>query len=102
MPTIVIKETLQKDKEYSVLTDLTDVESSVSAHVLSEVPGPTAISFNDEESGASVMSFSEVSGPSVISYSDIIYNITKTLYVTNINSCEFGFVPFNDTITYEE
>ena len=79
MPTIVIKETLQKDKEYSVLTDLTDVESSVSVQILNEV-----------------------SGPSVISYSDIIYNITKTLYVTNINSCEFGFVPFNDTITYEE
>jgi len=102
MPEIVIKEILERDKEYSKDTDFTDVEPTVSSETMVEVSGPTATVFSDRGNIVLATVLSDSVGPSVESFSDVVYNITKTLYVTNINSMEFGFVPFNDTITYEE
>ena len=102
MPTITIKQILERDKEYPSSTDFADVESSVSSEVFGEVSGPTAITMTDIESAVGATDFTEATGPSVLAFSDVIYNMTKTLYVTNINSFEFGFVPFNDTLSYDE
>lgn len=79
MSEITIKENKLRDKEYQILTTFTDVESAVSAEVLSEVTGPAASAFTD-----------------------VTYNITTLQFVTNINAFEFGFIPLNDVLTYEE
>lgn len=95
-----IEQIIYDDEQGPDAVVFTDVEGPT-AESLVDVTGPSAVSLTDV-SGPTAIALTEDTGPTAISFCDVVYNILEWKFVTNINAFEFGGIPLNDVLNYQE